>query len=134
MWSDGNRSSTITVEKPGLYWLQVTDNKQCTGRDSMNIILKDCMTGVYLPTAFSPNGDGKNDVFRARVFGKVKKFELSVYNRWGQVIYHTTEPSKGWDGKVATFSQLTAIFVWTCRYQLEGEKEAFRKGTVTIVR
>ena len=134
LWSDGNRNPTITLEKPGIYWLQVTDNKQCTGRDSMKITLKDCMMGVYIPTAFSPNGDGTNDVFRAKLFGRVKNFELSVYNRWGQVVFHTTDPSKGWDGKIATFSQLTAMFVWTCRYQIEGENPTFRKGTVTIVR
>jgi gliding motility-associated-like protein len=87
-----------------------------------------------VPTAFTPNRDGKNDSFRAMVFGNTKRFELAVYNRWGQVVFFTTDPSRGWDGKVAGINQETGFFVWTCRYQLEGGKESFEKGTVSLIR
>ena len=133
LWSDGSRSTSMTVEKPGLYWLQVEDNKHCIGRDSLLVGLKDCMRGVYIPNAFTPNNDGRNDLFKAMVFGKVRKFELTVYNRWGEVIFHATEPSRGWNGKVGNLEQVTSVFVWVCRYQMEGEKEVIEKGTVSLL-
>jgi gliding motility-associated-like protein len=134
LWSTGGRASNITVEKSGLYWLQVEDDNRCIGRDTLVVFSKECMNGVYVPTAFSPNKDGKNDVFRAIVFGRVKKFELTVYNRWGQVIFQTPDHKKGWDGKVAGHEQDTGVCVWLCRYQLEGGKETVEKGTVTVIR
>jgi gliding motility-associated-like protein len=92
------------------------------------------MTGVYVPTAFSPNKDAKNDVFRAQVFGPVNTFELRVYNRWGQVVFKTTDPAKGWDGTDAGKNQDTGVFVWTCRYAMAGEPEKIQKGTVVLIR
>ncbi|HEV7331314.1 MAG TPA: gliding motility-associated C-terminal domain-containing protein [Flavisolibacter sp.] len=134
LWSTGGTTKSITIEKPNLYWLQVEDAKGCIGRDSIVITQKDCMNGVYIPTAITPNRDGKNDEFSALVFGKTEKFELTVYNRWGQVIFYTVDPRKGWDGKLAGLVQETSVYVWTCRYQLQGGKEVIEKGTVTVVR
>jgi gliding motility-associated-like protein len=118
----------------GTYWLEVEDQSGCRGKDSIIIKPKECTTGVYVSTAFTPNGDGKNDVFKALVFGQVNKFEFRIYNRWGQVVFYTTDPIKGWDGKVKGLDQDTGVFVWTCRYMLVGEQEKFEKGTVTIIR
>jgi gliding motility-associated-like protein len=134
LWSTGGRANTITIESPALYWLQVEDENRCIGRDSILVSSKACVTGVYIPTAFSPKKDGKNDLFRALVFGRVKRFELTVYNRWGQVIFYTPDHEKGWDGNVAGQEQETGVFVWLCRYQLERGKELVEKGTVTLVR
>ena len=133
-WNNGNTTTNNVIDRPGTYWLEVTDNNHCVGRDSIEIFPKQCMAGVFIPTAFSPNHDSKNDVFRAMVFGVIKQFELVVYNRWGQRVFYTTDFSKGWDGKVAGVEQRSDVFVWTCHYQLEGGEESFDKGTVMIVR
>jgi gliding motility-associated-like protein len=134
LWNTGASTSSITVSLPGLYWLQVTDSKGCKGSDSILLRSKECMEGVYVPTAFSPNGDGRNDDFKAMAFGKIQGFELTVYNRWGEVIFKTNDRLKGWDGKVAGTEQRTDVYVWTCRYHFEGEGEQVKKGTVTLVR
>jgi gliding motility-associated-like protein len=134
LWDNGSKTTNITIDKPGTYWLEVTDDNNCVGRDSIEITPKQCMVGVYVPTAFSPNQDYKNDIFRALVFGVVKKFELSVYNRWGQRVFYTTDFTKGWDGKVGGRDQQPDIFLWACRYQLEGGQETFDKGTLMLVR
>jgi gliding motility-associated-like protein len=133
-WSNNRSSSYITIDKPGDYWLKVVDKDGCEGRDSIRVNPKECMTGVYVPTAFSPNRDGKNDQFKAMVFGNSKKFELTIYNRWGQIIFYTTDPTKGWDGRVAGTEQETGVFVWMCRYQLNGENENVQRGTLTLIR
>ena len=134
LWSNGSTASTIEVSKAGSYWLQVTDNNNCTGKDTMVVFSKECLVGLYVPNAFTPNQDSKNDLFRVRLFGVIKCFELRVYNRWGQIVFISNNPDKGWDGKVSGVDQDPAVFVWTCRYQMEGEQEKLAKGTVTLIR
>ncbi len=134
LWTTGESAPSISITKPGIYWLQVTDNNDCKGKDTIIVNLKECMKGLYVPTAFTPNHDGKNDEFKALLFGNIKFFELTVYNRWGEVVFRTNDPLKGWDGRVAGIEQNTAVFVWICRYQLEGDKEKIERGTVTLIR
>jgi gliding motility-associated-like protein len=81
-----------------------------------------------------PNGDNRNDVFRPMLFGNIKKYHFTVYNRWGQIVFRSTELHKGWDGKVGGMTQRSDAFVWTCLYQFEGEKERIEKGSVTVIR
>jgi gliding motility-associated-like protein len=133
-WSSGSSSPSISIQNSGLYWLDVTDEKGCKGRDTIFVQPKGCMSGVYVPNAFTPNGDGKNDVFRAMVFGNVKSFRLTIYNRWGEIVYETTDRSKGWNGTLRQTTQDTNVFAWTCQYQVEGEKEKVQKGTLVLIR
>ncbi|NTS43913.1 gliding motility-associated C-terminal domain-containing protein [Flavisolibacter sp. BT320] len=133
-WSTGGVTSSIMVEKPGRYWLQVQDNNGCKGKDSIDVALKDCLKGAYIPAAFTPNGDSKNDVFRRLLFGKVKHYTFTIYNRWGQVVFQSSEMGKGWNGKVAGTLLETSVFVWTCTYQFEGGEVRREKGTVTVIK
>ena len=134
LWQNGSVTSNITIEKPGIYWLQVVDKNNCVGIDSIVITPKNCMSGVYIPTAFTPNKDYRNDIFRVLVFGRLQKFEFIVYNRWGQIVFQTTDASRGWDGKIGGVEQKTDVYLWTCRYQLEGSAESFEKGSVLLIR
>jgi gliding motility-associated-like protein len=134
LWSTGETQNNITVSTPGQYSLKVTDANNCSATESITILPKECMYGVYLPTAFSPNGDGKNELFHPLIFGKIKKYHFAIYNRWGQTVFQTTEPNKAWDGKLAGVLQDPAIFIWTCTYQLEGSAERSQKGTVMLIR
>jgi gliding motility-associated-like protein len=133
-WSNGSAVRNTTVKNPGIYSLTVTDGNGCRGTDSITVFLKQCMAGFYMPTAFTPNGDRKNDNIKPMLFGKVKKFQFAVYNRWGQMVFQTTEQFKAWDGKVSGIIQQTGVFVWTCTYQFEGEEQKTEKGTVTLIR
>jgi len=134
LWSSGGNFPNNTISKAGVYWLEVTDGNGCKGRDTVIVNPKDCMKGFYAPSAFSPNGDRKNDDFKPLLFGNVKKYQFTIFNRWGQVIFQTTEQFRGWDGKVAGVEQRSDVFAWTCTYQLEGEEVKTEKGTVLIVR
>lgn len=87
-----------------------------------------------MPTAFTPNGDGKNDQFRPMLFGNVKSYRFTVYNRWGEIVFQTAELQKGWNGKITGLQQETSVFIWTCTYQLEGGEIKQEKGTVMLVR
>jgi len=133
-WSNGSMQSRVTVDKPGQYILTVKDVNNCIGKDTIDVIQKVCHTGVWVPTAFTPNGNQLNDVFRAMVYGVVESFKFQVYDRWGNLVFETTDPLKGWDGKVNGIPVTTSVFVWQCSYKLKGIQHEFQKGTVTLIR
>jgi gliding motility-associated-like protein len=133
LWSTGGTQASVTVSRPGIYWLEATDSHDCTGRDSTRVDPKECMKGFYIPSAFTPNRDGHNDRFFPLLFGLVKSYHFTIYNRWGQVVFQTTDPQDGWDGKVKGILQGNAIFVWICNYQFEGEEPKVTKGTVVMI-
>lgn len=133
-WNTGGTTPSIAVTQPGLYWLDVVDADACKGRDTVVVNPKDCINGFYAPSAFTPNADGRNDKFGPLLLGLVKKYRFAVYNRWGQTVFQTTDPQKGWDGTVAGTPQKSGVFVWTCSYQFENEPEKREKGTVTLLR
>jgi gliding motility-associated-like protein len=134
LWSTGESQNKIIIEAPGQYWLKVTDTNGCTGTDTITIFPKECISGIYIPTAFTPNGDGKNDYFRAIVFGKVVSFKLQVFNRFGEIVFQTTDPDKSWDGLIKGQTYSTTVFAWQCSYKLENQKPVYKKGMVTLLR
>ncbi len=133
-WSTGAVTKTLAVKTPGIYRLTVTDALGCSGTDSIVVYTKQCPEGVYVPTGFTPNRDGRNDRFKPLVFGPVTQYRFTVYNRWGHVVFQSTDPDKGWDGTVGGAGQDTGVFIWTCTYRLEGSPLKTEKGTVLLIR
>jgi gliding motility-associated-like protein len=133
-WSNGSSLKAIAVSNPGLYWLQVTDQHGCKAGDSILVNQKQCLVGLFVPSAFTPNNDSKNDVLKAMLFGNVQAFEFNVYNRYGQLIFTTKDPAKGWDGLVKGIRQETGTFVWICRYRLNDAPERVEKGSSILIR
>jgi gliding motility-associated-like protein len=134
LWSNGSITSSITISQPGTYWLQVHDNYDCIGKDSIIINPKQCLEGFYIPKAFTPNKDGKNDIFRPLIFGNVISLRFTIYDRWGQRIFETSELQKGWDGKVNGIDTNSDVFVWFCTYQIQGQEIKKEKGTFVLIR
>ena len=134
LWSNDDMASSITVTKAGMYWLEVTNFNNCVGRDTINVIQKDCLQGFYIPNAFTPNYDGKNDVFKPLIFGRLRSYQFTIFNRFGQVVFQSTDINKGWDGTFAGKIQDMESYVWVCSYQFEDAKPVIKKGTVTLVR
>lgn len=133
-WNNGAASSSISVTRPGEFWLQVTDAKGCIGRDTILVAGKECLQGLHVPSGFTPNGDGRNDLFLPVIGGNVMKYQLTVYNRWGQAIFTTMDRFKGWDGKYGGVQQDNNVFIWVVSFQLEGEGVRIERGTVMLVR
>ena len=133
-WSTGSVKSTLVADKPGVYRLSVTNANGCTASETIRIVSKNCLFGVFIPSAFTPNADGTNDVFRARVYGNVITFQLTIYNRFGETVFSTTDRYKGWDGTVNSIPQNPGTFVYKCTYHLEGSKPTAEKGTIVLIR
>ncbi len=134
LWSTGATTPTIRVVNPGLYWLEVTDETGCSGRENVWVANRSCMNAVYLPSAFTPNNDGLNDVFKPLVDGHLTQYKFTVYDRNGQVVFQSTDPGKGWTGIKNGIPYNTGVFVWICTYQLAGGEAKTEKGTVALIR
>ncbi len=134
LWSTGQTTSSIAVINPGIYTLQVIDSNGCVGTDSTTIKDSTCPQYVYLPSAFSPNNDGRNDLFRPVFAGAASTFRFSVYDRWGRQLFETSSPSGGWDGTTGGRQQPAGVYVWVCVYKLFGEQERMQRGTVMLIR
>ncbi len=92
--------------------------------------------GFFIPTAFTPNGDSKNDILIPHIPGDAVLVYFTVYNRWGQAIFTTSTIGSGWNGSWQGTQQPNGAYVWTCTY-IRGNANAtpiFNKGTVMIVR
>jgi gliding motility-associated-like protein len=134
LWSNGQTSPALTITTPGTYWLEVKDENDCKGKDSIYVELKECMKGIYIPSAFSPNNDGKNDNFRPLLFGNIKQYNFKIFNRWGNLVFQSKELLKGWDGMQAGKKQNAGVYIWTCTFQLGDEPIQTEKGTVLLIR
>ncbi|RYZ44822.1 MAG: gliding motility-associated C-terminal domain-containing protein, partial [Chitinophagaceae bacterium] len=89
---------------------------------------------VFVPSAFTPNGDGRNDVVRPIAVGLSNIEYFRIYNRWGQLVFETTINGKGWDGKIQGAPQGTETYAWIVKGQDFTGKTVFEKGTVTLIR
>jgi gliding motility-associated-like protein len=137
-WFDGRIDQSITASEVGSYSVIVTDQYGCKGADS--VYLKACADEFTIPTAFTPNHDGLNDVFRPVWKADVipTSFLMLIYNQWGTLVYSGTDVFAGWDG--TSNGNLCPVGVYT--YFLKVEKPAGKspaqqttlRGIVTLVR
>lgn len=106
-WNFGDGSAPSNVQNPvytynhsGFYTIQliVSNNNSCLDSAAYNIIIKDEEIEVWIPNAFTPNGDNINELFTASGIGIVK-FEMTIFDRWGMEIFHTADLADGWNGK-----------------------------------
>jgi gliding motility-associated-like protein len=131
LWNDNSKNQSLKVTFAGLYWVEVTDSNNCKGRDSITI--QPCEKFV-VPNAFTPNGDGLNDVFKPAIYGTAVNYTMIIFNRWGQMIFKSSDPGKGWDGTLSGVLQPEGTYVWNCQFQLLGNKPDHKSGTVVLIR
>lgn len=106
----------------------------CILTDTVTINTKNCPIYFYVPNAFTPNNDGTNDSFKPLLKGPVINYRFTVYNRYGNQVFTSSNPQQGWDGTFKSKKQDNAVFIWTCDYQFAGKELINQKGTVTLIR
>ncbi|MBM3415157.1 MAG: T9SS type B sorting domain-containing protein [Bacteroidetes bacterium] len=115
------------------YLIDITDKHTCITTDTIQmLVLK--KPGFYLPTAFTPNNDGLNDLARPYLIGMKGLKSFSVFHRNGQLLYFTQTYGHGWDGKYKGVDQSTGVFVWVLEYYDSNNKLVMEKGTITLIR
>ena len=123
---------TATPNQTTEYTITVTDKSGCVIKDSVKLILLPNI--LLIPTAFSPNGDGVNDIFRP-LNKNLKRLSFQVFDRWGEKIYQTDVIGDGWDGTFKGRKQDLGVYVWQIEYQLNGIEKTFNEsGNVTLVK
>ena len=117
------------------YTVTVADQAGCSDTSSITIRVYKTGPDIFVPTGFTPNADGRNDVFRPIYVGMKEVDYFHVYNRWGNLIYsHNKMDGQGWDGSIRGLKQNTGTFIWMVRATDILGNVHFKKGTVTMIR
>ena len=137
--SDGreinSQDITVTFSSPGIHeiYLKAVAEGGCSDSTSGTIqVIENC--SIYVPSAFSPDGDGRNDIFRPVMFGHVKLRRFSVYERNGILLFSTRSAGQGWDGNYNGKMLSSSVFAWLLEYETAEGKPVLLKGTVTLIR
>ena len=116
------------------YKLTVWDDANCPDSAFVTVTVFKTNPYVFVPTAFTPNNDGRNDVIRPIAVGIERINYFSIYNRWGERVFYTTANRAGWDGRVNGTPQASGVYVWMVSAVDYLGKPVFLKGTVTLIR
>ncbi len=137
MGMDCSTCTDVNIQ-PGhstLYTVVGTDTNGCEAKDTVSVtVIEDHV--LFPPNAFSPNGDGNNDVFQ--LFGNlagIKKFNIMIFDRWGEKVFEANEPTFTWDGiyKGEPLGPTVCVYVMKAVF-LDGHNEKIYKGSITILR
>jgi len=104
------------VNQPGVYWLRATDQGGCTSVDTL--LIRNSLNFVVFPNSFTPDADGNNDFFRP-VTSNVKSFHMSVFNRWGQLLFETDNADTGWNGFIGQERCPANVYSFIATYEFQ---------------
>ena len=116
------------------YKLIVSDIAGCSDSAFVTVKIYKVKPTIFVPTAFTPNNDGKNDLIYPISVGIKKINYFSIYNRWGERVFTTTVDRAGWDGTISGRTQDSGVFVWMVSAIDYIGRPVFLKGTVTLIR
>lgn len=143
-WIPGEGLSAVDIPNPIAihytpsssidYKVMVYNEADCVDSAFLQIKVFKTRPSIFVPTAFSPNGDRNNDVFRFIAAGMQNIEYFNVYNRWGQMVYSSSTGITGWDGTVGGKAQAAGIYVWSVKAVDYTGAVYTQKGTVTLVR
>jgi len=143
IWSPGTALNSTTIPNPiGVYdgsyesirYKVTAFIGNCFDSAYVNVKIFKTPAQVFVPTGFTPNRDGKNDVIRPIAVGITKIEYFRIFNRWGQMVFSTTRNGEGWDGRIKGQEQGAGVYVWVVKAIDFTGKEFFAKGTLTLIR
>lgn len=135
-WQDGSAEDSLVVDAPGTYWLEA-QRDQCVVADTLRVSEYEfnCNCPIFVPNAFSPNGDGINDHFRPVSPCEMAFYEFTVYNRWGQPVFVSYDPEDVWGGEAIPADAPIGPFPYVLKYRFRYDDEVhFRRGGITLIR
>jgi len=136
LWSTGSTQQALTVSDTGIYWVTVTDGA-CTGSDTMILSTQLCNCMATLPTAFTPNNDNKDDTYYPLIVPgcNITGYSFSIFNRWGQLVFFSQDPTGRWDGKFGGVPADLGTYMYYLKYNSGLNNTVHElKGDVTLIR
>jgi gliding motility-associated-like protein len=133
-WNGVNSNDNFFVARqPGIYWLQAS-NACGSSRDSIEVFEK-CEFDIFIPSAFTPNGDNLNDDFGIPPLNRNRLLLLKIYNRWGELVFTTTSTARRWDGMFRGKEAPVGVYIYQLTMETVDRKKIIeRKGSVTLIR
>jgi gliding motility-associated-like protein len=142
-WSDSSQLNNSTLLKPTatvsgntLFYITITDDHACSISDSLNVTTDIALcpiTSIYIPTAFSPNNDGLNDIFMVRG-AETHNFNLNIYDRLGNLVFSSIDQNEAWDGDINGKNGNSAVYIYSLKYQDVDGKDHHLKGNISLIR
>ena len=131
-WSTGQTTQKINPTAAGIYsvFLQIG---ACGLNDTSEVQIDNANPALFIPTAFSPNGDNQNDMYYI-MSGCLKDVEFTIFDRWGNKVFETTDLSHGWDGKCDGNLLNTSVFVYNFKAMSEAGNPVRASGTIALMR
>jgi gliding motility-associated-like protein len=141
LWSPASSLNNPNIANPiaspvsqTLYTVKGFDANNCTNYDTVTVDITSLNKGGYLmPSAFTPNNDGLNDCYGIKYWGVIEELDFRIYNRWGEMVFHTSKPSGCWDGTFKGVKQDSNVFVYLIKAKTTCG-EVIRKGTFVLIR
>jgi gliding motility-associated-like protein len=128
------KSQTITLnDSSRTFFVSAVSEQGCRDTTSVRVIVSGNAKDLFIPNAFTPNNDGKNDVFK--VYGStVKQADIRIYSQWGALLFETNDNTKGWDGKSKGVPQPVGMYMYVIKVRTDTEDTFIRKGTINLIR
>ena len=147
MWDFGNghtsdkNNATTTFELPGIYDVQLlaTSVNGCVDSISHQVTVNS-IVNFYVPNVFSPNDDGINDLFEVYTIGPLEVYKITVFNRWGGIVFQSNNENTHWDGKISNGDKAeVGVYTYSFEYEYRGlsSEESFsgvQMGDIMVMR
>ncbi len=129
-WSTGEQTQAIVLNIVPETVIVYVSNNGCIGKDT---IFVDNACPFFIPTAFTPNNDGINDAYKIITDG-TNDFELSIFNRWGKMVYHSSDPDESWNGTFEGLPEEMGTYIYAVAIQFSNGVRKVMKGNITLIR
>jgi gliding motility-associated-like protein len=132
LWQNGSINTAISINTTGNYFVDATN---FCGTERKNFTVSAGICRLFIPNAFTPNGDNKNDTFKPGGGNTVTDFTMEIYNKWGQKVFATTDVNKGWDGLFENKESLQGAYVYHVTYKnIFNGRDIALSGTLLLIR
>ncbi|MEA3496544.1 MAG: gliding motility-associated C-terminal domain-containing protein [Bacteroidota bacterium] len=133
LWQDGSVRSTYIASDSGLYYVKVTNDCGSTS-DSIILSFTDCSCNLFIPNAFSPNDDDKNEVFIPITNCNISNYKLLIFNNWGEQIFESVNINEGWNGNYNTQKSPEGVYFYILTANIHGISHEKRFGRFKLIR
>ncbi|HEU4472459.1 MAG TPA: gliding motility-associated C-terminal domain-containing protein [Flavisolibacter sp.] len=141
VWSPSTGLSNANTDRPvlviqqdGRYTVTGTDQRGCSNTASVDVVVNNNCLEYFLPSGFTPNGDGLNDLFRVISFDTPKQFELHIFDRWGREVFRSNDIQKGWNGLAGDRQMPNGAYAYVAIITTSQGQVVKKKGTISLLR
>jgi len=137
-WDDGSKLTVREVFEPGTYLANI-DHKCLRVTRKFHVNVEPCDQGIYIANVFTPNGDGVNDEFKPWFkpdYPEIESYEMTIYNRWGDLLFFSNLIDQGWDGKQLNRDAPPGVYIYSLKIKINsprGSRTTYKQGDVTLM-